>query len=150
MGDNLAAIGRDRDEACVVDGARIEPRRRLPRQRIGPCPRGQEAARSEQDDQRRYDQKDMHMSVPDRRVSPALFRHVAMAKAGLSCVITIFSGRLAARLQSHGFETQIAYGDYTFEDAAAAARQLLNGKSRPDAIFCASDYMAFAALDVAC
>ena len=40
-------------------------------------------------------------------------------------------------------------GNYTFEGAAAAARALLGQTNRPDAIFCASDYMAFAALDVA-
>jgi len=55
----------------------------------------------------------------------------------------------AEKLKSHGFETQIAYGDYTFEDAAVAARSLLGSASPPDALFCASDYMAFAALDVA-
>lgn len=42
----------------------------------------------------------------------------------------------------------VAYGDYTFEGAAAATRQLLGAAERPDAIFCASDYMAFATLDV--
>jgi DNA-binding LacI/PurR family transcriptional regulator len=41
------------------------------------------------------------------------------------------------------------YGNYTFEGAAAATRSLLGLSRRPDAIFCASDYMAFAALDVA-
>jgi DNA-binding LacI/PurR family transcriptional regulator len=41
------------------------------------------------------------------------------------------------------------YGNYTFQGAAAAARALLGSRERPDAIFCASDYMAFAALDVA-
>lgn len=40
-------------------------------------------------------------------------------------------------------------GNYTFEGAAAATRALLAERARPDAIFCASDYMAFAALDVA-
>lgn len=43
----------------------------------------------------------------------------------------------------------IRYGNYTFEGAAAATRALLSLPHRPDAIFCASDYMAFAALDVA-
>jgi DNA-binding LacI/PurR family transcriptional regulator len=41
------------------------------------------------------------------------------------------------------------YGNYTFEGAAAATRSLLSLASRPDAILCASDFMAFAALDVA-
>ena len=41
-----------------------------------------------------------------------------------------------------------AYGNYTFEGAAAATRQILSVPKPPDAIFCASDYMAFAALDV--
>ena len=40
-------------------------------------------------------------------------------------------------------------GNYTFEGAQAATRALLSDASRPDAIFCASDYMAFAAIDVA-
>jgi len=44
---------------------------------------------------------------------------------------------------------QVAYGDYTFEGAAEAARKLLTSARPPDAIFCASDYMAFAVLDVA-
>jgi DNA-binding LacI/PurR family transcriptional regulator len=43
----------------------------------------------------------------------------------------------------------VRYGNYTFAGAAAAARSLLTLKERPDAIFCASDYMAFAVLDVA-
>lgn len=55
----------------------------------------------------------------------------------------------AEKLKSYGFETQIAFGDYTFEDAAVAVRTLLGGRNPPDALFCASDYMAFAALDVA-
>jgi DNA-binding LacI/PurR family transcriptional regulator len=40
-------------------------------------------------------------------------------------------------------------GNYTFEGAQAATRVLLTERPRPDAIFCASDYMAFAAIDVA-
>jgi len=53
-------------------------------------------------------------------------------------------------LKSLGFDqVAVAFGDYTFEGAAAAARKLLSAKPAPDAIFCASDYMAFAALDVA-
>jgi len=56
----------------------------------------------------------------------------------------------ARHLNSLGFnEVAVAFGDYTFEGAAAAARELLSAKPAPDAIFCASDYMAFAALDVA-
>jgi DNA-binding LacI/PurR family transcriptional regulator len=43
----------------------------------------------------------------------------------------------------------VRYGNYTFEGAASAARELLSLPRGPDAIFCASDYMAFAALDVA-
>lgn len=53
-------------------------------------------------------------------------------------------------LNSRGVEdVQTAYGNYTFEGAAAATRSLLNGPTPPDAIFCASDYMAFAAINVA-
>ncbi len=52
-------------------------------------------------------------------------------------------------LGSVGFgEVQIAFGDYSFQGAAAATRKLLRAKKPIDAIFCASDYMAFAAMDV--
>ena len=52
-------------------------------------------------------------------------------------------------LKALGFaKVQIAYGDYSFQGAAAATRQLLNSGKPIDAIFCANDYMAFAALDV--
>ena len=55
----------------------------------------------------------------------------------------------ASHLKSAGFDhVDVAYGNYTFEGAAAATRLLLERKNRADAIFCASDYMAFAALDV--
>ncbi len=56
-----------------------------------------------------------------------------------------FSGFLKER----GKQVQVAYGNYTFEDAATAAREMLGGPNPPDAIFCASDYMAFAVIDVA-
>jgi len=46
-------------------------------------------------------------------------------------------------------DVQIVYGNYTFETASIVARELLSAKNRPDAIFCASDYMAFAIIDVA-
>jgi DNA-binding LacI/PurR family transcriptional regulator len=46
-------------------------------------------------------------------------------------------------------EVQVEYGNYTFDGAAAAARKLLGSPTPPDAIFCASDYMAFAAINVA-
>jgi DNA-binding LacI/PurR family transcriptional regulator len=40
-------------------------------------------------------------------------------------------------------------GAYTFEGGLLAARKLLSGSVRPDAIFCANDSMACAAVDVA-
>lgn len=53
-------------------------------------------------------------------------------------------------LLSQGVEDiQLAHGNNTFESAANAVRALLGSKKPPDAIFCASDYMAFAALEVA-
>ncbi len=58
---------------------------------------------------------------------------------------TAFSEFMASR----GHEVITRYGDYTFTGAAEAARTLLSLPNRPDAIFCASDYMAFATLDVA-
>jgi DNA-binding LacI/PurR family transcriptional regulator len=42
-----------------------------------------------------------------------------------------------------------AVGSYSFEGAMAAARDLLTRDPRPDAIFCANDHMALAALEVA-
>lgn len=41
-----------------------------------------------------------------------------------------------------------AVGGYSFDGAARAARQLLNRKTRPDAIFVANDHMAFSVMDV--
>ena len=40
-------------------------------------------------------------------------------------------------------------GQYRFEDAGEATRRLLSRPDRPDAIFCANDHMAVAALEVA-
>ncbi len=54
------------------------------------------------------------------------------------------------RLAKAGIKNvQIAYGEYSFTGAAKAARELFSATKPPDAIFCASDYMAFAVLDVA-
>ncbi len=54
-----------------------------------------------------------------------------------------------SHLKALGFEdVVVAYGNYTFEGAAAATREILSADVPVDAIFCASDYMAFAALDV--
>lgn len=53
-------------------------------------------------------------------------------------------------LTDHGItDLQVAFGSNKFEAAAVSVRNLLNSKTPPDAIFCASDYMAFAAMDVA-
>jgi DNA-binding LacI/PurR family transcriptional regulator len=41
-----------------------------------------------------------------------------------------------------------AVGNYTFEGAAEAARQLCSQRVRPDAIFAANDHMAFSVMDV--
>ena len=43
----------------------------------------------------------------------------------------------------------MTHGYYTFDGASDAVRTLLSVPQRPDAIFCASDYMAFAAIGVA-
>lgn len=40
-------------------------------------------------------------------------------------------------------------GHYDFEGASAATRQLLDAAEKPDAIFCANDHMAFAAIETA-
>jgi DNA-binding LacI/PurR family transcriptional regulator len=58
---------------------------------------------------------------------------------------TAFSEYVGGR----GHAVAVRYGDYTFTGAAAAARALLSLPDRPDAIFCASDFMAFATLEVA-
>lgn len=41
-----------------------------------------------------------------------------------------------------------AVGDYKFDGAARAVRELLGGDERPDAIFVANDHMAFSVMDV--
>ena len=41
-----------------------------------------------------------------------------------------------------------AVGDYSFEGAQKAARELFIGENRPDAVFVANDHMAIAAMDV--
>ncbi len=57
-----------------------------------------------------------------------------------------FAGTLAA----HGIgEVAMVHGHYAFDSAAQAVRDLLSAPQPPDAIFCASDYMAFAAIGVA-
>jgi len=43
----------------------------------------------------------------------------------------------------------MAVGNYSYKDATAAARSLLLNPDRPDAIFCANDHMAFAAINLA-
>jgi DNA-binding LacI/PurR family transcriptional regulator len=57
-----------------------------------------------------------------------------------------FTDRLAERgLSVYGREC----GDYSYESGHAAARRLLASQPRPDAVFCANDLMAMAAVDVA-
>ncbi len=68
-------------------------------------------------------------------------------------------GSNTSRIREEGFRDALAkagikdvmvrYGANKFEAAAIAVRELLDSKMPPDAIFCASDYMAFAAMDVA-
>ena len=53
-------------------------------------------------------------------------------------------------LSEQGFAQPIVErGDFTYAGAAAATRRLLASRERPDAIFCANDHMATAAIDVA-
>ncbi|TCS36306.1 LacI family transcriptional regulator [Paucimonas lemoignei] len=53
-------------------------------------------------------------------------------------------------LKEHDYAAPLrAVGNYTVEGAMAATRELLNQKNRPDAIFCANDLMALAAVNVA-
>src|SRR3546814_1695376 len=52
------------------------------------------------------------------------------------------------RLLQHGKGKPVReVGNYTFEGATEAARALFKRRSRPDAIFCANDHMALAAID---
>ncbi|MFK3707942.1 LacI family DNA-binding transcriptional regulator [Klebsiella sp. NPDC088457] len=54
------------------------------------------------------------------------------------------------RLQWHGFPAPLrAQGLYCMETVMEVTRALLNGKQRPDGIFCANDIMAIGALNVA-
>ncbi len=53
-------------------------------------------------------------------------------------------------LKAHGVgRIQHARGEYTYAGAQAAARKLLSSRTPTDAIFCANDHMALAAIDVA-
>ncbi len=54
------------------------------------------------------------------------------------------------RLRERGHELALRdVGNFTYEDGYAAAQRLLNRPDRPDAIFCVSDLMAMAVIDVA-
>lgn len=56
----------------------------------------------------------------------------------------------ADHLQKRGYPAPVrAVGNYTVAGAVAATRELLSLKNRPDAIFCANDLMALAAINVA-
>ena len=53
-------------------------------------------------------------------------------------------------LRENGFALAArAVGNFNFEQARQAARELLSRPDRPDALFCANDHMALAAIDVA-
>jgi len=53
-------------------------------------------------------------------------------------------------LQETGLPEPIyALGNYSFDEALRAARQMLAQRNRPDGIFCANDHMAIACMDVA-
>lgn len=64
-----------------------------------------------------------------------------------------------SRDREHGFVAGLAahglalcarvVGDYRYDRAGEAARSLLSSRERPDAIFCANDHMALAAIEVA-
>ncbi len=57
-----------------------------------------------------------------------------------------YVGRLAEEGVTN---VQIGYGDFRYEGACRAARELLSFSNRPDAIFCANDLMGIGALEVA-
>jgi DNA-binding LacI/PurR family transcriptional regulator len=53
-------------------------------------------------------------------------------------------------LRDHGSSVSYrAVGDYRFDGAMAAMRDMCSREDRPDAVFCANDHMAIAALEVA-
>lgn len=53
-------------------------------------------------------------------------------------------------LAHHGiYDVQKAIGNYTYENARQATRELLNLTKQPDAIFCANDHMALCTIEVA-
>lgn len=55
-----------------------------------------------------------------------------------------------SRLTDRGLKLAgLGIGNYRYEDARAAARRLLSGEPRPDAVFCLNDAMAMAAVDEA-
>ena len=78
--------------------------------------------------------------------------HKRFAFIGGTAVSTVSrerEGAFSDFITRRGHDVAVRYGDYTFTGAAAATRSLLSLPNRPDAIFCASDFMAFATLDVA-
>ncbi len=75
------------------------------------------------------------------------------------CFMSGFGGASTSRqreegycgyLRENGIDTVLREcGEFTHHGAAAATRRLLTRPDRPDAIFCANDHMAIAAIDVA-
>ncbi len=54
----------------------------------------------------------------------------------------------SAKLAEHGMKVwRRASGDYSYESGFRAAAELFAGPGRPDAIFCANDFMAMGAMD---
>ncbi|MFT3763039.1 MAG: LacI family DNA-binding transcriptional regulator [Pseudoxanthomonas sp.] len=77
-------------------------------------------------------------------------RFAFVAGAGESSTTRDREHGFSRRLQELGMGKPVREdGYYTFDGAATAMRRLLKRKQRPDAVFCANDHMALAAIQVA-
>lgn len=54
------------------------------------------------------------------------------------------------RIEEHGYNLcSVAMGDYSYASGGSAMRTIMDGATRPNAVFCANDLMALGALDMA-
>lgn len=99
----------------------------------------------------RVDERSAYAEIVD-----GLVRHGHRRIAYLSGRLTAVSederhGAVVERLAHHRMKPfgDAAGGDFSYESGAAAAKALLQGRARPDAIICACDAMALGAIDTA-
>lgn len=109
----------------------------------------------------RYIESDSITSISGNNVAGAAAIADLLIDAGHERIAFMsgYSDTSSSRDRERGFRDRLAArgrllyaaesGDYTREGATAATRRLLSMTPRPDALFCANDLMAVAAVDVA-